>query len=1115
MAADKDIIKYSDLFDPEAVSQLAKEFDKVIPQVESSVKKMAVNLTKSLSGINFSGIDLKGLQKVNDEIKKANELSVLAARLKKAEAAAQIEVEKQNQQEIKTSKAQLDLDNKKQKTQEKKIQLTEKEIAQKQLDNQKKKDEIALLKATIVEMSKTAGWLQRIEAQNTRLRLERKKLVDTDKDYAANLKRINDTLDANNAKIIANSDKLKQQKLNVGNYTESINKAFEGTGLLGQTISQYLGIVENLAGKIEAVAQAIILQTTATEANTAATALNNAVEEVNLLTTEADTVATQANTVATEANTVAVNAQKNANTGLGQSLLSLAKNPYVLAAAAVAGLTEVLYANVTATDANRDRIKSLTDGVKAYVSTAAVAGVNSLAYAASVALLTDQLNELEDKQIDSIVAIQDARTASAQAREESAKEGVTIRERIELLDDVIAKSKEASRIQIELADATADAFDLFGKTAKAAGKDLSDEQRKQIQEARARASELREEEARELLKVTKQQTALIKEYYDETRKLQQDAQRQEIELIDTFSKYKAQQLVKENDKELKLLQVEREQAVENLKKKQKELGALGPDNIDRTEQFREEVDTLNRFYDAKEIETRRKTTEELKKINEDFRKQQIEAEAKYRSDLEKLDENYAKTANDIDKQQQDNELAQGQRDLNRIQEQITDAQNQRTEDIAKGKKKKNLTVPELKKYFDEIDRLNTEQFDRVKKQLQDEADFKKFTAKDDLQDEIEAIKERYKKLNEEEEKAIGNKTLSPAERQAEITTNRAKNAVREAEEIERVNRELAAEIALIDEKLKGDLAKADEDALKKQREVLEQKRKINQQTIADDKAAAKKLIDQAKKYSDQITEGIKRGLAIRADLQDQSNQRDIDRQARILEVQAQLAAAGQDNVLAETQARLDKAEEKRIQDQKRAAKQQENLAIIKTFSDTLQQALQSDKPFFQAFAEATAASGVVEAAFAKLFSGFYEGTESLGADGTVPFKNGKDDILVSAKKGERLIGYEDSKSISGLTNKEVVDAALAYKNNDFENIYVPQFKAANVSVTKTEEPRHNVVMTNVLRNEIRELRIAVENKPVSHTHLGALGEWTQAIEKRGLKTIIYHKRNRKSLRANG
>jgi hypothetical protein len=111
------------------------------------------------------------------------------------------------------------------------------------------KDRIARLKALAILEDKRIGTERKLLAQNTLLRLERAKLVETDRGYEANLKRINTQIDANNNKIKANSDQLKQQKLNVGNYTQSIKDAIAQSGLfggisakLGATFTQLKGI---------------------------------------------------------------------------------------------------------------------------------------------------------------------------------------------------------------------------------------------------------------------------------------------------------------------------------------------------------------------------------------------------------------------------------------------------------------------------------------------------------------------------------------------------------------------------------------------------------------------------------------------------------------------------------------------------------------------------------------------------------------------------------------------------------------------------------------------------------------------------------------------------------
>lgn len=71
-------------------------------------------------------------------------------------------------------------------------------------------------------LKNNAGYLQEVEAASAQLREQRKKLKIEDENYDAELKRINDSLDANTKFIKENSDAQKQQTLNVGNYEEAV-----------------------------------------------------------------------------------------------------------------------------------------------------------------------------------------------------------------------------------------------------------------------------------------------------------------------------------------------------------------------------------------------------------------------------------------------------------------------------------------------------------------------------------------------------------------------------------------------------------------------------------------------------------------------------------------------------------------------------------------------------------------------------------------------------------------------------------------------------------------------------------------------------------------------------
>ena len=118
----------------------------------------------------------------------------------------------------------------------KKIKLTLDERAAKQAENAAEREAIKLKQLEIVLLDKGAGKMEKLIAANKVLTIQRNKLTGAEKDYAKQLKDINSLLDKNNAEIKENSSLLEKQKLNVGNYTESIKDALHESGLFNGTL---------------------------------------------------------------------------------------------------------------------------------------------------------------------------------------------------------------------------------------------------------------------------------------------------------------------------------------------------------------------------------------------------------------------------------------------------------------------------------------------------------------------------------------------------------------------------------------------------------------------------------------------------------------------------------------------------------------------------------------------------------------------------------------------------------------------------------------------------------------------------------------------------------------
>lgn len=172
--------------------------------------------------------------------------------------------------------------------------------------------------------------------------------------------------------------------------------------------------------------------------------------------------------------------------------------------------------------------------------------------------------------------------------------------------------------------------------------------------------------------------------------------------------------------------------------------------------------------------------------------------------------------------------------------------------------------------------------------------------------------------------------------------------------------------------------------------------------------------------------------------------------------------------------------------------------------------LEKKEDFFKAFSKAAGATGLVKAMFASLISGSaYEGTEDTGEPGSLDSKGGK---LMIIHPHERIVKEAHNKKLNGMSNDELINNALM-----FDRMYKTQFDTANATSTLAPNYSHDARMTTVLQTEIRQLREVLESKPVSSANLGRLGEWSEAVERKGIKNIIHHKKQstRPSLRLNG
>lgn len=204
-----DKINKSDLFgDLNLGAEIAalKELLGLVTKLQQETQKMAKNKLTDVAKIDASTVDgMKKLMAAKEDAnkieKQSNDLDKEAIKLKKQLTQAE-------DAEVKA-----------------KIRYQEASKAQK-----------AALKDELILADQNAGTLQKLAASNRKLRREREGLNLETAKGKARLQEINKQLDINNKKIISNSDALKKQRLNVGNYTRSVQDGIAASGLFSRQL---------------------------------------------------------------------------------------------------------------------------------------------------------------------------------------------------------------------------------------------------------------------------------------------------------------------------------------------------------------------------------------------------------------------------------------------------------------------------------------------------------------------------------------------------------------------------------------------------------------------------------------------------------------------------------------------------------------------------------------------------------------------------------------------------------------------------------------------------------------------------------------------------------------
>jgi hypothetical protein len=256
-------------------------------------------------------------------------------------------------------------------------------------------------------------------------------------------------------------------------------------------------------------------------------------------------------------------------------------------------------------------------------------------------------------------------------------------------------------------------------------------------------------------------------------------------------------------------------------------------------------------------------------------------------------------------------------------------------------------------------------------------------------------------------------------------------------------------------------------------------------------------IKEIEQTASQIYDAIKKGLEDRAKLQQEHDQKAIDQQKNMVDRQAKLAAEGRENALADAEAQLAKAERKKLDDAKKAQRQQESLELAKVFLNLVAE-YSKDNPN-NATAKALAMTLIAKGISKSIAGAFATGVEGLEGEGTET----SDSNIALLSKGESVITARGTRNNPGLAtamNKGLVDEY-------FQQVYLPQFSASNrLDIPKGEQV--NNALLSVLNHKLSALETAIKDKPVSTTKLNGLGEWTEEVQSNNIRIITHHRKGR-------
>lgn len=270
-------IKLKDFVDEESFKKLV-ELDEKITSIKGTYAKAAEELAKGLTvEVRCKG-DLDKLQNVyNTQMRNVSSASdsLTEALKKQAEVADQLmkkikekaEAEKLSTKEVKElSKVTVEASKVVQqavKAEEAMNKAQRAAYTTRKAATMTEEERIRTIKEALALADKQVHSIDEANEANKRLRQAVKMVRDTDEDYRNTLGKLNSTIGVNTDYVKRNSDRYTQQKMNIGNYTESIKQAWmelnnlndsmQNLGIMGGAFGNSLGALGDIGGIFESI----------------------------------------------------------------------------------------------------------------------------------------------------------------------------------------------------------------------------------------------------------------------------------------------------------------------------------------------------------------------------------------------------------------------------------------------------------------------------------------------------------------------------------------------------------------------------------------------------------------------------------------------------------------------------------------------------------------------------------------------------------------------------------------------------------------------------------------------------------------------------------------------